>query len=190
MTKSEADRDYFHPGIASRDWWRQALGDTGAGRMARAKLRKCDTAAEALLVPQTHDLFRRLCTEIQTHLEKEVAEGMVSYLRNQPDVLALLAITLANVRRDTTASAPHRMKDKLSPFRFQRLMRIEEPRELVRPMRRAIAQIDHSCNVMKLSNDLYRWGIPEVGEAIRNRWAFAYYDSESAAPNPSQENHS
>ena len=161
-------------GAAAAHWWRTALADTGPGRMARARLRRCNTPVEALAVEATHTLHAAL------------GGGM----KRQGDRLALIAIALANIRESHAKPAAERMGDivaererpKVSPVRFQTLIRTGKPAELIRPLRRALAQIDQEANVAALARDLFYWG-----EATRNRWCFAYYGAASAAPETAEE---
>ena len=148
-------------GAAAAHWWRTALADTGPGRMTRARLRRCDTPAEALAVEATHTLHSAL------------GGGM----KEQGDRLALIAIALANVSESHAKTAAERMGETVAPMRFQTLIRTEKPADLIRPLRRALAQIEQSANVAALARDLFYWG-----EAVRNRWCFAYYGAASAAP--------
>ncbi len=161
-------------GAAAAHWWRTALADTGPGRMARARLRRCNTPVEALAVEATHNLHAAL------------GGGM----KRQGDRLALIAIALANIRESHARPAAERMGDivaeqkrpKVSPVRFQTLVRTGKPAELIRPLRRALIQIDQAANVAALSRDLFYWG-----EATRNRWCFAYYGAASTAPETAEE---
>lgn len=148
-------------GKLAAQWWYSALADTGPGRKARAELRRCDSPADALLVPATHDLHRAL------------GGGMA----HRGDRLALIAVALANVRETGKETAPERMGEALSALRFQSLLRTTEPAALIRPLRRALAQIDNRANVAALAGDLFHWN-----ERTRERWAFAYYGA--ALPQP------
>lgn len=145
---------------AAAFWWHDSLADTGRGRAARAALRHLQSPAEALAVPATHELNKRL-------------GGMV----DQGDRLALIAISLANLRETDKATAAERMGETLSPIRFQRLIRIDTPAELITPLRRALAQIGNRAQVGALAADLYFWS-----EAVRTRWCFSYYGARTAAP--------
>lgn len=162
------------PGTAAARWWFQALSpDTGAGRLARAKLRRADSPAEVLAVEAAHTLHAGL---------REAGHD----LRRAPDRLALVAVALANLKQDDGAEAAARFgalvgdRPLLAPLRFQGLIRTHDPRALIRPLRRALAQIEHRASVARLARDLLYWG-----EDVRNRWCFAYYGA--AAPAPERE---
>jgi CRISPR system Cascade subunit CasB len=181
--KKSKERTYFSPGAVAAGWWYSQLNDsTGAGRMARAKLRRCNTPAEAILIPETIDLFRRLVAEIDKFYPGKQGEFMKSRLKNDAGTLGMMAILLAEVRDDTAAKVPDRLQNTFSAMRFQTLMRITDPYELIQPMRRALRQIKSGGNVTALAGDLFDWGHPERGERTRSKWCFAYYGSASAAP--------
>ncbi len=144
----------FDIGTAALGWWKGALSDSGPGRMARAQLRRCDSPAEALQLEATHRLHRALGNK----------------LTQKADHLALIAVALANLKENSTESAPTRMGQTLSALRFQTLIRTETAADLIRPLRRALAQIDHTAHVAGLARDLFYWS-----EATRTTWAFAYY---------------
>lgn len=151
----------FDIGTAALGWWKGTLSDSGPGRMARAQLRRCDSPAEVLQIEATHRLHRALGDR----------------LTRKADHLALIAVALANVKENATDSAATRMGQTLSALRFQTLIRTLAPADLIRPLRRALAQIDHTAHVAGLACDLFYWS-----EDTRNRWAFAYYGA--AIPQP------
>lgn len=141
-------------GKAAHRWWAAALRDDGSGRLARAKLRHCETPTQALAIEATHELHAALGGRLE----------------HRADTLALIAIALANVRTFSPQSAAERMGDSLTALRFQTLIRSETALILIRPLRRALVQIDQTANVNRLASDLFYWG-----EETRNRWCFAYY---------------
>ena len=160
------------PGMVCAAWWRQTFADDdGAARAARARLRRCATPAEALTIESVHDLNAQL----------RAAE-----YRPGADRLALVAIMLAYVSEEgnhrlAEAFGRRRLKDSprlLSELRFQALVRITEQRELVAPLRRAMAVVRGTpLRVAELAADLYFWN-----ERTRIAWCFQYYDSSNAAP--------
>ncbi len=147
-------------GNAAYGWWKYSLGDDGAGRMARARLRRCDTPADALAIDATHALH--------------VALG--GKLQNRADTLALIAVALANIRVTSPQSAAARMGETLSALRFQTLIR-SDAAALMRPLRRGLVQIDRTANVGRLASDLYYWS-----DKTRNDWCFAYYGAAAQIP--------
>ncbi len=151
-------------------WWRQALGpETGRGRAARARLRKAASAVEAIQVEETFELYKALDRKPDT------------------ETLALIAISLAQIKENTAQKAAERFGRKngdtrlLSDLRFQRLVRTPDPAELVTPLRRALKVIDDRANICDLARDLYYWN-----EETRIRWCFEYY---GGGPVPTNETH-
>lgn len=147
-------------GKAAHGWWVRSLGDDGAGRMARAKLRRCDSPAEALAIDATHALHWALGAKLQSRAE----------------TLALIAVALANIRESHPHSAAARMGESLSPLRFQTLIR-SDTAALIRPLRRALVQIDSTANVGRMARDLFYWS-----DKTRNDWCFAYFGAVAPAP--------
>lgn len=134
----------------------------GRKRMTRAQLRRCEGPAEALAVEATHHLHAALGR------------------RAAPDTLALIAIALANVRVHG-APAARLMGERLPPLRFQAILRAADPAELIRPLRRALVQIDGTADVARLARDLLYWG-----EDVCNRWCFEFFGASVPSPADSQ----
>ena len=155
-------------------WYRSSLAqDRGATRMARARLKRCNSPAEALAVAETHELNAVL----KRHGERPSA-----------DQLALLAVTFARLKsvdgeKLATVFGTRSMKGgprKLSELRFQSLIRVRTRRDLITPLRRAFAVLgpDLSCNGWVLAEDLYFWN-----DSVRSNWCFQYFGAEFAATN-------
>lgn len=166
------------PSLAStcRDWWAACVAaDTGAARQARAQLRRAGSVTEALGVGATHELNRRL-----------IAAGHdLRRRRDGPDRLALIAVALAQVTDDHGASAAQRFgtgdPKALSGLRFNALIRTKQPRQLMRPLARALRLIKGSVNVRKLAADLYWWS-----DTTRTNWCFDYHGATDARTNPEE----
>ena len=147
-------------------WHKETFGrEDGAARAARAKLRRCKSPAEALLVAETHKLNRRF---------HEIGQ------KPDADQLALLAVVfshLHDVQGKKLAEQFGEMsaKDsprKLSETRFQSLIRNRSHRELISPLRRCLGVLgkDLNCNGYRLATDLYYWT-----DKTRNDWCFQYF---------------
>ena len=154
-------------------WYESSVGgDDGAARAARARLRRCESPADALTIDATH--------ELDEHLGK-IGE-------RRADRLALLATTFARLRgvRGRTLAALFGEKPGgdgprlLSELRFQSLIRARSHRELIVPLRRSLAVLgsEPACDGYALAEDLYWWG-----EEVRNRWCFQYFGAGFAAEN-------
>ena len=153
-------------------WWRSAINvDTGRARKTRAELRRADTPLAVLGVSAVHDLNRIL---------EEVGYGLC-HRPDGPDRLALIAVVLAHVKEGRGATAARRFgagdPKPLSVLRFNTLIRAETPRELIRPLVRALAIIGGSTDVRKLADDLYWWN-----DRVRTDWCFDYYGASNAKP--------
>lgn len=142
-------------------WWKDALGDTGPGRAARAQLRRASSASEIISIAATHDLNASLG----------------GALTSRAETLALIASALANIRETSAQTAAEQMEGTISPLRFQRLVRIERPGELILPLRRALIQIEGRAHVGKLAADLFYWS-----DQVRNQWCFSYYGAGFPVP--------
>lgn len=156
------------------EWYRHSLNDDrGAGRAARARLRRGDSPVEALAVAETHILYERL---------KEAGK------RPSPEQLALLAVTFARLKGihgDKLAASFGKRGTKdaprtLSELRFQSLIRVRSFRGLIAPLRRCLAVLgpEPSCNGWALARDLYFWS-----DKVRNDWCFQYFDAGLAGTN-------
>ena len=163
------------PGSICAAWWHQTFGaDDGAARMARARLRRCSTPAEALTIEAVHDLNARL------------RAGGYYLPYHSADRLALVAIVLAHVAEGGDARLAEAFghcvsKDgprALSALRFQTLMRTTDQAALITPLRRAMAIVRQApVNVAALAADLYRWD-----EDTRTAWCFQYFGASDATP--------
>ena len=155
-----------------RDWWAACIAaDSGASKQARAELRRAASVTDALGVSATHELNRRL-TGAGYDLRKR---------RDGPDRLALIATALAQVTEDLGATAAQRFgagdPKVLSGLRFNALIRTKEPRQLMRPLARALKIINGGANVHKLAADLYWWN-----DTTRTNWCFDYHGATDAKP--------
>lgn len=155
-------------------WHRQFFGrEDGASRAAKARLKRCNSAVEALSVVETHELNAML---------KD------SNISVNADQLALIATTFSRLtaldgNQLAQQFGSRSRKDdprKLSELRFQSLIRIKAHRELVAPLRRATAVLgtDIACNAFRLADDLYYWN-----DDVRRNWCFQYFGSGNSSLN-------
>ena len=162
--------DHNHSvGYICQKWWQNSIAaDTGLARRTRAELRRCDTTLAVLGISAVHDLNR----ELSEHGFK---------LQKRPDQLALISVALAHVKTNQKPYAARLFGDgdpkKLSPIRFNALIRTDEPRDLMRPISRALKIIDGNTNVRKIAEDLYWWN-----EKVKAEWCFDYYGASEAKP--------
>lgn len=157
-------------------WWHQNLkADDGTARMNRARLRRCTTPVEVLLIECVHDLNIRLRTEGHYPI---------------PSQLSLIAVALAHVE-DTgevklAGLLGYRITEDgqraLNPTRFQQLVTTTDRIELITPLRRCMSTVRNSpINVATLAADLYYWN-----EKVRNSWCFQYFGTEITIPEQQQ----
>lgn len=156
-------------GAVAYGWWAHLTNpEIGQSRAALAQLRRASAPIDALMLPAVHDLNRRLT---------KAGFG----LRGQPEKLALIAMVLAQVKTSTPARLAQQMgrgdPKVLSPMRFDRLMRLDDPQELAQQLRRALPVVGHGANVGALAQDLLWWT-----DSTRARWCFDYYGASDAAP--------
>lgn len=150
-------------------WWR-GLTDKNIGRSRTdlARLKRAGGAVDTLAIRSVHDLNRRLAATEHD-------------LRQVPDRLALIALTLAQVKEHTGTRLAQRMgrgePKPLSEIRFDRLIRTHDTAELATQLRRALAVVGHEANVARLAQDL-RWWTDDT----RAVWCFDYYGAPQAAP--------
>ena len=158
-------------------WWQEDIAeDIGSARRTRAELRRASTPLEVLGISAVHNLNQKLASE--GYRLRNRADG--------PDRLALIAMALASVKKDTKDTAARRFgagdPKLLNPIRFNALIRAEAPRDLARPLVRALAMIEDGVSVRKLANDLYWWNNNKVCD-VRTDWCFDYYGATGAMPN-------
>ena len=159
-----------------RDWWAACIvADTGTAKRARAELRRAVGVTDALGVSATHELNRRLAA----------AGHDLRQRRDGPDRLALIAVALAHVKEDRGTTAAQRFgagdPKALSGLRFSALIRTKEPRQLMRPLTRALRIIKGGANVRMLAADLYWWS-----DTTRTNWCFDYHGATDARPIPEE----
>ncbi len=166
MSKDPADI-----GQVCYDWWRSALStDNGRSRMTRAQLRRADSPLFVLQVAEVHRLASTLADA-----------GLDMRNGDRPDRLALIAAALAQVVDGRGARAARCFgagdPPPLSKIRFEALIRTEAPRELIRPMIRALKIIGGSVDARALARDLFYWS-----ERTRTSWCFDYYGAGDSRP--------
>ena len=157
---------------ACRAWWASMIvAETGSARRSRAELRRAASVTDALGVSATHELYRQLA---------EVGHDLRNR-RDGPDRLALIAVVLAHVAQDSPSTLAQRFGEgtpkALSGLRFDALIRTREPRQLMRPLVRALAIVNGGANVRRLATDLYWWN-----DRTRIDWCFDYHGGPAARP--------
>ncbi|TNC72037.1 type I-E CRISPR-associated protein Cse2/CasB [Rubellimicrobium roseum] len=153
-------------------WWKTELqADTGSARALRARLRRSDSAVDALSERAVIQLWEQLAAE---------APALASAVRREPERLAVLVQVLATVKEHKPQQLMQLLggdPPALSSLRFQRLLRSPDIASLGVALRRALPLAGEFCNVAQLAEDLLR-----CDEAVRTRWCFEYFGA--AVPTP------
>lgn len=150
------------------NWWAQLTSkNLGQMRADHARLRRADSVSAALIVDAVHSLNAKLSEEDCD-------------LRQRPDRLALIALSLAHIKESGSETLAKRMgkTQSFSETRFTTIIRTTDPVELISLVRRALSVIGNAANVNRLSTDLFWWN-----DATRNRWCFDFYDVSNVSPN-------
>ena len=164
-----SDDKQLDVGAICLGWWAYLTNrEIGRSRADLARLKRAPNMAEALAIKAVHELNAKL------------AAGGYD-LRHRPERLALIAMTLAQVKETTDARLAHRMGKEetkpLSEIRFDVLIRTKGSADLVAPLRRALAATGQTANVAALARDLFYWN-----DSTRAAWCFDYYGASDAAP--------
>ena len=143
---------------AVRRWWRELQENPGD----RAHLRRASTLIELWMQPAYHSLRRRVSGDPQ---RLALVAGVLARIK-EPHGPDCFAKTLAAPK--SGGSGP-----SMSGMRFRRLLRIDEPEELMRQMRRALALTGDNAEPGRLAKDIYSWDQPWV----KQTYAQIYYDT-------------
>lgn len=138
-------------------WWTEVRESPGRA----AELRRCTSVREAVLLPQTLSLIRRL------------GGG-----NGRAERIAALAVVLAHVKESDSRLLMRAAGDSwfeaedatLSRSRFQQMIAAREPDELLLNATRLVALLDRRANVGDLVLSLVWWN-----DRTRAAWATTYY---------------
>ena len=158
-------------------WWRGLVPDDdgtkpaqGWKRAAVARLRRAGSPLDVMMEPHALRLIQNLPNFRADHV-------------------AVLAGTLAVVRKDTDASIVRAVGRRslddeesatLSESRFRRLLQTPTD-DLLEPMRRLIRLAKDEANVRHLAESILYWG-----DRKKKQWIFEYYAASSAVRSQSQ----
>jgi CRISPR system Cascade subunit CasB len=180
---SEATRNWASVAHA---WWRalQPHDDQGrpnwsGDRGALARLRRASSPADSLVEPAVLDLYRKL--------------GFRGLSGERLALTAVAAMTLAHARKESRQHPAQsvgrkRFEDKefetaaMKPMRFQCLLSVRAPDDLVRHMRRLVQLAGNEIDVGRLAADILNWRDDEAGDRTRTRWAYEYLAAGRDAP--------
>jgi CRISPR system Cascade subunit CasB len=163
-------------------WWSALQHDPGA----RANLRRCRSAAEAATIPASIDLARRMGLGKGSAPERfahacELAR-ILAWIDGESRVGDGRRLTLMQVLGWPRFPDGHDAGDnrpRLSEVRFRRLLRTDDPADLAYQLVRLIRQADRTCRVQPLAEDFMAWCVPTRAAAVKQRWAYTYYNAQS-----------
>ncbi|WP_077932121.1 type I-E CRISPR-associated protein Cse2/CasB [Acetobacter persici] len=139
------------------DWWKANIQPRDTKSRARAlgaRLRR-GSQTKVLCEPEVHDLAKTL-----------------RFGPYRSDLIYRLVTVLSEVRENdgrSLASIIGAGDRKLSPARFERLMRADDE-TAIDYIRRAIIASGRRCNVRQLAGDILYWN-----EQTKSRWCFDYF---------------
>ncbi len=169
-------------------WWDWLRRDLGESRAAAARLRRCASVFDALLLAETHELIKAVRKSGEKRLAGDADQR-----------LAVLALALAHVKESSAipfAAALGRTVDgrlpnaevgerpRLSPARFGALLRAADARDwdgFARALRRAFAILgDSTFHVRGFVSDVLH-----MSDRTLQRWTYHYWQTN--APDESGE---
>ncbi len=172
MDNATTPSDPYDVGDRAFEWWRGVRED----RAAMAALRRCRRPVDALLVPPTLSLIRRL----PRHNADRVAAlaAVLGHVRDNDD--RSIARAVGRPAFDKTADAhPSEgpLRRILSEGRLRRILQVEDTEELQRAMTRLMRFVGHKASVRDLARSMVFWG-----DRTKRRWVFDYYAVSIANP--------
>ncbi|SDH68021.1 type I-E CRISPR-associated protein Cse2/CasB [Roseospirillum parvum] len=159
-------------GAVALDWWR----DLRDNRAAAARLRRCHSPLEALLVPQTLTLARRLNRADRPDRLGRVgalAVTLAHVKEHAPGLSVMRAVGATSTKDDDVEGAT------LSEQRLRRLLLTDgdDESELMSAFVRLVRLMKGTANVADLAHSLLFWS-----DHTRQRWVFDYYNAGRARP--------
>ncbi len=140
----------------------------------RARLRRCTTLADVAQEPAPWVLAKKLKLHESDNQALLLVAGALAYVTDDAKDGMTLAYLLG------VSSAPNGESGKLSEMRFQRLMRLDEPDDFLKQLRRAIDVGGRRADVTVLANDLFAWTAERQytksrSDGMKYRWARDFY---------------
>jgi CRISPR system Cascade subunit CasB len=168
-----------NPVDAVLTWHRALWIDTGGNRAARARLRRCVTVLDALMLEESQDLLRRLRRAGMERPDERVALLAMVLARVEPGrVQVPFAEALGRTSDNRRPDPRKEERPRLSPARFGSLLRAMNAREwddLARALRRALAILnDVSFGVRAFVRDILC-----LDDNVPRHWTYAYWQTAS-----------
>lgn len=163
-------------------WWRGLHRDTGASRAARARLRRCSGALDALLLEETHNLVKAVRSAETVSIPRDVERRLLVLATTLPLVAHQSKISFARAlgqMRDGRAPTGDE-RQRLSPTRFGTLTRAAHGGDwdyFARVLRRAIAILDETpFDIARLIDDVLF-----MRSGTLQRWTYDYWQTRAPA---------
>lgn len=142
-------------------------------RAARARLRRCAKALDAISERGAHELLR----SVEAAYEKrEDQPPDAELLLNLAPLLAWVEMHEGGRSLPAQLAQAREGADRpgLSELRFQRLLAAQGA-ELFQELRRALQLLGKTANALWLAEAVCDWDHERFGTGLRRRWAYEYY---------------
>lgn len=151
------------PGKALYEWWKGLDDD----RASRAVLRRAPDITAVTLTAPYQRLYRRLCDAGWARTWRNdalaAAVGLVAHVKSEPSEASSIAAVMS-------AAVHGGNPPEVSELRFMRLLESADLDTLFTGLRRALPLINHTVDVMALTNDIVEWG-----DRVKKDWAYSYH---------------
>lgn len=175
-------------GTRALEWWRRLVDPERGDPGSRARLRRARSSLEALNIRAGVTLANRLgaahasAPDGRTRDVLDLARVLAHVKEHDATNRPMQAAGWKSFAGDRKESDAGDERPKLSEARFRRLYETSDGEEKVAAFIRFIALMDGTVKVDVLANDFLLWNHPDLGDRVRERWAFDYYHAWSAAP--------
>jgi len=171
--------DNERTGAIALRWWNGLTDPRRGDRGARAQLRRCQTALEALPIVQALALARQLGKARQNSAGLDDALGLaivLAHVKEHDSANRLMQVagwkTFPGEKKETESEN----RPLLSELRFRRLLQTMQD-EKVDAFKRLVRILGGNVNIADLAESFLFWG-----DKVRQRWAFEYFAAGQSAP--------
>lgn len=175
-------------GERALSWWVRLSDPVHGDRESMARLRRVHASREALEVAAAMPLLVALGIPDRKHDDAgarnvlDLARVLAHVRRHDPAQRPMQAAgwkRFAGIRRESEAGDD---RPRLTEARFRRLYDARDGEERVAAFAQLITLLGGEVNVTAVAEDFLRWNHPELGDRVREQWAFDYYNASVAAP--------
>lgn len=155
-----------------RDWLHDR--ERSDARAARARLRRCAEAMDAISERGAHELLRKARA---AYAESDDTPPAEEQLLNLAPLLAWVETNESERSLPAQLAQPKDVggdRPRFSELRFQRLLAAQGT-ELFVDMRRALQLLGKAANTLWLAEAVCGWDDQWRGTELRRRWAYEYY---------------